>query len=162
MVKKRKCNKDAASFTPNSALPNVTALIRVLSVSGDEGVQPAQGAVVGADQGADDDTLPPVNLHPPLPAARPGEHLLHPLLLLPHPRHALHHPGAGGGEAEHVEGDVEGEVSLVGAGKGCHRVWPSVQTDWAELHPKATFTLTNAFHLLSIHIAHSQEIPIKG
>ena len=59
MVKKRKCNKNAASFTPNSALPNVTALIRVLSVSGDEGVQPAQGAVVGADQGADDDTLPP-------------------------------------------------------------------------------------------------------
>ena len=105
---------------------------------------------------------PPVNLRPPLPAARPGEHLLHPLLLLPHPRHALHHPGAGGGEAEHVEGDVEGEVSLVGAGKGCHRVWPSVQTDWAELHPKATFTLTNAFHLLSIHIAHSQEIPIQG
>ena len=82
--------------------------------------------------------------------------------LLPHPRHALQHPGAGGGEAEHVEGDVEGEVSLVGAGKGCHRVWPSVQTDWAELHPKATFTLTNAFHLLSIHIAHSQEIPIQG
>ena len=61
--------RNAASFTPNIALPNGTALLRVLCVSGDEGVQPAQGAVVGPDQGADDDPLPSVNLHPPLAIA---------------------------------------------------------------------------------------------
>ena len=82
LVKQFDLVKKAASFTiPNIALPNGTALIRVLSVSGDKGMQPAQGAVVGPEQGADEHRLPFGDLHLPLPAARPREHLLQPLLL---------------------------------------------------------------------------------
>ena len=113
---------NVSSFTPNIAFPNGTALSGVLSVSGDEGMQPPQGAVVRPDQGADDHPLPSPNLHPPLATARPREHLLH---LPPRPGHALHHLGAGG-EAEHVEGDVEGQVGSIRARERRHRARPRV------------------------------------
>ena len=148
---KSKCSRqiDSSSFTPNIALPNGSALLGVLSLSGDKGMQPSQGALVGSDQGADDYALSSANLHPPLTAARPREHFLHLLLLPPHPLHSLHNLGLGG-EAKHVEGDVERKVGSVSAGERCQRVGSRVKTDRGQFHPETTFALTNAFRLLIV------------
>ena len=66
------------------------------------------------------------------------------------PLHNLDNEVAEHAKAEHVEVDVEGQVSLESAGESCHRARPGVQPDWGELHPETTFALTNAFRLLIV------------